>query len=142
MIPTTTLKKDPKDSQALTELAQSQIAHGQYPQAVQSAESALEASPQNAAAHVLSAIAYEQMGEEGRKLNHLSIAAAQDPVRFNEHLQKAKAGERLFDPSVEDSWFLLEAVVASRERTGGGLPPWIVTAFLVLLSIVVVGVFQ
>ena len=83
-----------------------------------SADRAIAAAPKHAGAHALRAIAYEQLGDKENALHDLRVAAAIDQDRFQEPYEKARAGQRLFDPSRDDSWFLLEAIVPPARPSG------------------------
>ncbi|MFH1726304.1 MAG: protein kinase [Elusimicrobiota bacterium] len=123
------LRRDPDDVEALRVLAISQLKLGKNEDAVETASRLLELDPDDAAAYALRAMAYEGLGLRDSMLADLERAAALSE-RFSEHLKRARAGMRIFDPDAGDIWDLLGGI---------GYHPWWRRISLILLGFLAFG---
>ena len=100
---------DKTDPQAWRELAWAQLHNGKAADAESSATRMIFLDPDNPEAYLLRALAFEEQGMRDKMLADLERAAALDP-RFRNHLLRARAGYKLFDPENTDTEDLLNAL--------------------------------
>lgn len=93
------------------ELTWAQLHNGKADAAEASATQMVILEPDNPEGYLMRAFAYELKNDRERMLADLQRAAALDP-RFANHLARAKAGIRLFDPSASDNENLLSGLSA------------------------------
>ncbi|MEE8424302.1 MAG: protein kinase, partial [Elusimicrobiota bacterium] len=91
-------------------LAWSLLHQKKYQEAAEVASRLIAIDPENAQAYILRAFAYEMLGRPDLMMADLRRAARLDPGRYANHLAKARAGERLFDPDRADSYRLLDRI--------------------------------
>lgn len=103
------LELDPENEKAYKSLIWAQLHNGKPDEALANASRLIRIQPDNAEAYLLRAFASELLGDREAMLRDLERAATLDP-KYRGHLAKARRGERLFDPSSEDSEQLLEAI--------------------------------
>ncbi|MFH2204097.1 MAG: tetratricopeptide repeat protein [Elusimicrobiota bacterium] len=130
------LQRDPDNAAAYQELAWSMLHQGSYDAAVKMASLALRLDPNNAKAYLIRAFAYEQMGNRDLMLADLERAAGLNN-KFQPHLQHAKNGGRLFDPTSKSTLSLLTGS-PSFAMIEGKDP---VKMSLFLLSALAIGIF-
>ncbi|MFA5138279.1 MAG: tetratricopeptide repeat protein [Elusimicrobiota bacterium] len=125
------IRLDPDDPQGYIALAWAQIHLKKNGEALEAINRALALNPKDAKALVLRALIYEQLNMRDKMIEDLRQAAALDP-RFNEHLRRALAGERLFDPDDPESYLLFEAL--ARRRNPRAVPIGVGLGALCLLA--------
>ncbi|MBI2362355.1 MAG: tetratricopeptide repeat protein [Elusimicrobia bacterium] len=103
------VRLDPGNSRAYRDLAWAQLHLGKADEAESNATRMIFLDPDNAEGYVLRAFAYELKGDRKRMLGDLERAAALDPKYLN-HLARARAGLRLFDPAAANPESLLDAL--------------------------------
>lgn len=113
---------DPANAKGLRALVWAQLHNKKPAEAAANATRLIRIDPENAESFLLRAFAYELAGDRERMLADLRQAAALDP-RFANHLARALAGLRLFDPDGDNSALLgmLPAPPAGRTRVPWGL---------------------
>ncbi|MBI5594761.1 MAG: protein kinase [Elusimicrobia bacterium] len=130
------VRLDPKNAEAWKALGWSQLHQRKFAEAEKGLTQAIQLLEERraggedtealrnslAAAYAMRAFAYEGLGQRDKMLADLEKAAKLYPKRFAGHLQRARAGEKLFDPDSADSWTLLEALPEGTE--GGKSSPW------------------
>jgi tetratricopeptide (TPR) repeat protein len=122
---------DPDDPKGYIALAWARIHLKKNEEALEAINQALAIDPKDAKALVLRALIYERLGMRDKMLEDLRQAADLDPA-FQEHLRRALAGERLFDPDDSDSYLLLEPL--SRRRKPRAVPIGVGLAALGLVA--------
>jgi tetratricopeptide (TPR) repeat protein len=105
------LQLDPNNAVAYQELAWAMLHTGRYDQAAQMASLALRINGKNANALMIRAFAYEAMGKRDLMMADLERAASISS-KFKPHLQQAKNGGQIFDPTRKDTISLLSAAPA------------------------------
>ena len=108
------IRLDPNNADNYEAMAWAQLKSGNYADALNSADMALERNPKSAQAHALRAYALELLHRRNESLTELAKAAELDPARYAEALANARSGKRAFEPEAEDNAQLLEA--ATRRR--------------------------
>lgn len=113
---------DPGNAKGLRALVWAQLHNKKPSDAAANATRLIRLDPENAESFLLRAFAYELSGDRERMLADLRQAAALDP-RFANHLARALAGLRLFDPDGDNSALLgmLPAPPAGRTAVPWGL---------------------
>ncbi|MBI5596249.1 MAG: protein kinase [Elusimicrobia bacterium] len=127
---------DKGDARAWRQLAWAQLHNGDAAGAEASATRMLFLDPENAEAYILRALAYEEQGMRDKMLADLEKAAALDP-RFRNHLLRARAGYKLFDPENSDTEDLLGALAPPPVRKSNPMT-WL-GAFFFLMAALAVG---
>lgn len=115
---------DPNNAGAYRALVWAQLHNGKGEEAAQNATRLIRLEPDNAEAYLLRAFAYEMNGDRARMLADLERAAALDP-RFANHLARARAGYRLFDPESADTESLLQALPPLPSAGGSSSVIWV-----------------
>lgn len=100
------LALDPNNAAAYQELAWALLHQGKYESAMRMASLAIRLKPNNAKAYLIRALTYEMLGQRGLMMADLEKAAKLDH-KFRPHLQHAKDGGQLFDPSAKNTLSLL-----------------------------------
>ncbi|TBR25393.1 hypothetical protein EPO15_02270 [bacterium] len=103
------VRLDPGNAKAYRDLAWAQLHNGKADEALANATRMIFLDPENPEGYLLRAFAYEMKGDRARMLADLQRAAAIDP-RYANHLARARAGLRLFDPNAPDTDSLLGAL--------------------------------
>ncbi|TPW19022.1 MAG: protein kinase, partial [Elusimicrobia bacterium] len=93
---------DPGNAKGLRALVWAQLHNRKAEEAAGNATKLIRLDPENAESFLLRAFAYELAGDRDRMLADLRTAAGMDP-RFANHLARALAGLRLFDPEGDNS---------------------------------------
>ncbi|TBR25876.1 tetratricopeptide repeat protein [bacterium] len=93
---------DPNDAKSLKALAWAQLHNGKADAAARTASQLIRVDPESGESFLLRALAFELAGDRARMLADLRQAAALDP-RFANHLARALAGLRLFDPNGDNA---------------------------------------
>lgn len=96
---------DPNNAKGLRALVWAQLHNGKAKEAAGNATRLILLDPENAESFLLRAFAYELGGDRARMMADLRQAASLDP-RFANHLARAMAGQRLFDPDRDNSALL------------------------------------
>jgi tetratricopeptide (TPR) repeat protein len=117
---------DPGNAKGLRALVWAQLHNKKPAEAAANATRLIRLDPENAESFLLRAFAYELAGDRERMLADLRQAAARDP-RFANHLARALAGLRLFDPDGDNSALLGMLAAPPAGRTG---VPWGLAALL------------
>jgi tetratricopeptide (TPR) repeat protein len=105
------LQQDPNNAAAYQELAWAMLHQGRFDQAAQMASFALRLNDGNAEALMIRAFAYEALGKRDLMMADLERAASLSE-KFKPHLQHAKNGGQLFDPTRKDTISLLSSAPA------------------------------
>lgn len=127
----TAVALDRTNAQAYRDLAWAQLHNGKASEAEASATRMIFLDPENAEGFLLRAFAHELKNDRAEMLADLERAAALDP-RYLNHLARARAGLRLFDPSSSDTDSLLNALSLPPVRRAN--PVTIIGVALLLLA--------
>lgn len=114
------VRLDPTNPKGYRALAWAQLHTGKPDAALANATRMIFLDPDNADGYLLRAFAYEMKGDRAKMLADLERAAARNP-KYKNHLARARAGLRLFDPNSPDSDDLFEALPAPAREPSHGL---------------------
>lgn len=103
------VRLDPGNPKGYRALAWAQLHNGKPDAALANATRMIFLDPDNAEGYLLRAFAYEMKGERAKMLADLERAAARNP-KYANHLARARAGLRLFDPDSPETAGLFEAL--------------------------------
>lgn len=115
------LKAKPGEATLWENLAWAYLRAGDYAGAIQAADMAIKINPKSALAYATRGSAKQMLGDmAGLKAD--MIAAAELDSRFAAKAELARAGKRAYDPSDDDSSYLLGAAAAITRGAAGALP--------------------
>jgi len=131
-------QRRPHDAEAFERLAWSQLHSGNLKDALASAGKAVSLGG-GARALFIEALAYERLGDRVHMLADLEKASDID-ARYRMFLDKARRGDKLFDPQAGDNSGLLDGVAA--ERSAPSRAPWVPIALAIagLLALIGAGI--
>jgi tetratricopeptide (TPR) repeat protein len=87
---------------------------GEFQDAVADVARAIQLDPRNAVNYAIRAYAKESLGDRDGALEDMKVAAQLDS-RFEERLEAAQRGGKLYDPMMDDAYLLMDVVSAAHQ---------------------------